>query len=1198
MLSLSSDFPFRGKRMPGQNDSHFPSRVFSSPMHPGVLQMKTVQNTKFLKRFSGIALALAALLWAPASHAQTVTGGVTGTVTDPSGAVVSGAKVIAHNIDTGVDVAATTNNAGSYNIKFLPIGHYQVSVEAAGFGKETVPPFTLEILQTARFNVQMKVGGTEQTVNVSQAAPILDTNDATLGATITANTIQNFALNGLDFSALTLYVPGSVNTTGTSGTTSIERSTQYTDSIQLNGNRAQANNYTLDGIDLNETFNNLIAYSPAPESLQEIKVLAADAPADYGNVNGAGVVSVLKSGTNQFHGSVYGYVQDYRLNADSWTNKHQIPIIPTNPFSQAQFGGTFGGPIKRDKLFFFVDYLGSRFHTGGTSTASVFTQDMRNGNFSALLAANNPALNAGDQIQLYDPENNFTPYADDRGIPIVNPVATYLFANPALYPLPNATPSDGIAANNLQGPLRSFKANNQGDVKLEYTPNSADRFSAFYSKSTAFDGTTSVLPISFPSGSTFPSQLGGLNWVHIFSPSIVNSARIGYTRVNWTEGLPIDGTGLFGTHGDAVVGITFPNQADQGFTAQNTSLSTLGNSAQNNGSLTDNTYSYIENLTWQHGKHTFSMGVQGLRYQNNYPTSNNNGFLGNMDYSGVFSSNPSAANAGGYSGADFLLDRVASAAATLTSVNVGQRQWRAAGFFADDYKATSRLTLNIGIRYEYDQPWIESNNKTGNIDIATGQVIYAGSVPAGAPAGSGVCSNRACYDANFHQIMPRVGFAYQATDRFVIRGGYGATSFFEGNSSNQRLTSITPFIQGVNVTTLSPTATPTPAQPAGGTPRTAEQGFAGGTASFGGTFNVYPQNIQPAYVQEFNLTTEYALTRTLSLQVGYVGELGQHIEDYGNLNQYLVNGDPTSAPYYNNPFLGINAIDPSISIGSGSLLITESRAASNYQALQAVLRQRTDHGLEFTVNYTYSKAMTNSAGNFAVNTAGASNFGQGAFQNYYNSRADWGPAAYDIRNNLSASGVYAIPVGHGRQYLSGANRLLDEAIGGWKISTAILAYSGFPETILGPGNNSNSDGNARPNQYRPLKIVHRSIANWYGTDPSAIPCTQPGVDNGLCAFGAPATNAFGDASNGNTRGPGYLNVDMSIFKDFATFRNQTLGFRFDAFNVFNIVSYGNPDTNIDDTTFGNISNQGSTDGISQAVRSTERRLQFSANYRF
>ena len=234
----------------------------------------------------------------------------------------------------------------------------------------------------------------------------------------------------------------------------------------------------------------------------------------------------------------------------------------------------------------------------------------------------------------------------------------------------------------------------------------------------------------------------------------------------------------------------------------------------------------------------------------------------------------------------------------------------------------------------------------------------------------------------------------------MVRGGYGATSFYEGNSSNQRLTSITPFIQAVNVNVI----TPTPGNP--GAPRTAEQGFAGGSVAYGGTFNVYPQNIQPAYVQEWNLTLEYALTNTASLQAGYLGESGQHIEDYGNVNQYLVNGDPTSAPFYNNQYIGINAIDPSVSIGSNSLLITESRAKMNFNALESTLRQRLSHGLEFSVNYTYSKAMTNSLGNYALNVNGFS----GAFQNYYDAAADYGPAGYDVKHNLSFTGVYALPV--------------------------------------------------------------------------------------------------------------------------------------------------------------------------------------------
>ncbi len=246
-----------------------------------------------------------------------------------------------------------------------------------------------------------------------------------------------------------------------------------------------------------------------------------------------------------------------------------------------------------------------------------------------------------------------------------------------------------------------------------------------------------------------------------------------------------------------------------------------------------------------------------------------------------------------------------------------------------------------------------------------------------------------------------------------------------------------------------------------------------------------------------------------------------------------------------------------------------------------------NHGLEFTVNYTWGKAMTNSLGNYALNVNGYS----GSFQDYYNSQADWGPAGYDVRNNLSSTAVYALPVGRGQEFLSGTNRVMDEVIGGWKLSSAIVAYSGFPETITGPNNNSQSiSGVFRVNQYRTLRVAGRSNENWFGTDPSATPCTTAGVDNGVCAFGVPAPNAFGTEHNGAVRGPGYFNTDMSAFKDFHITEKHMIGFRFDAFNAFNIVSYGNPDSNINDSSFGNVSRQG--------TRSQERHLQFSAKYTF
>ena len=1129
------------------------------------------------------ACLLALLAAVPAAWAQSVTGAITGEVMDPSGAVIEGAQVTAQNLGTGVQSSTTTNASGVYHINFLPIGRYQVKVKAAGFNEVTVPAFQLEVLQTANFNVQMTIGSAQASIDVTAAAPILNTENSTLGTTLTANSISNMPLSGLDFSAMTLYVPGAVNTAGTSGMQNFGRNTYYTDTPNMNGNRAQANNYTLDGIDMNESFNNLIAYSPAPDALEEIKVLTANSPADYGNVNGGGIISILKSGTNQFHGSAYGYVQEYRMNANSWQNNNQG--IATNPFSQAQFGGTIGGPILHNKLFFFADYLGSRWHKGGWGSTSVIPDAMRSGDFSVLLAQ------GSNSTQLFDPLNGFAPYTDNTGLTVTNPVAKYLFAHPEIYPNCGAanpttpkngkcvTPTDGIGNSNYQALSRSYKANDQGDVKLEYNLRASDKFTGFFSKGTAYDGSTPVLAISFPGVNNYPTWILGTSWTHTFSPALVNLARVGVTRTVWAMSVPQDSTGVFGTKGDSVVGISYADQAYAGFTYQGIGNFGVGTPAYDAG-LTDNTYTYIDNLTWQHGRHYISLGVQASRYQNNYPTSNNYGFLGQMGYNGNFTSSESYSGNSGYSVADFILDRVSSLQVTLGSVNVGQRQWRAAGFVNDDWKILPSLTVNVGLRWEFDQPWYEVNNKTGNIDVSTGQVIYANKVPTGAADGAGLCSNRACYDANFRQWMPRIGFSWQATDRLVVRGGYGATSFFEGNSSNQRLTSITPFIQAVNVSVNKPVHGDVTS------PYAAESGFTGAT-SYGGSFNVYPKKIQPAYIQEWSLTTEYALSHTLSLQVGYIGEKGDHIEDYGNLNQWTTPNDPTSAPYYNNKYIGVSA-PSAVAIGSNGLLVTESRAMMNFNAIEATLRQRLHNGLEYTLNYTYGKAMTNSLGNYSLGVNGYS----GAFQNYYKSGADYGPAGYDIKHNISGTAVYALPVGRNQQYLGHVNRWVDEAVGGWKLSAAGVSYSGFPETMTtSSSSNTQSWGVERANQYRAMHVRGRSIHNWFGSDASALPCTAAGADNGSCAFGAPANNSFGTSSNGAVRGPGYLNVDMSAFKDFSIIGSQKVGFRFDAFNAFNIVSYGNPDTNVNSSTFGEIAQL-------NAIRSQERHLQFSLYYSF
>ena len=1120
-----------------------------------------------------VGFSLAAFFLTSAALGQTVTGSITGQVTDPSGAVIVGANVTAVNVGTSVKTATQTNASGAYTIRFLPIGTYTVTVEATGFTTQQISPFALEIDQTAKINASLKIGVSSTVEVEADIHPILDTTDSSLGTTISTNEIANIPLNGRNFSSLTLYQPGAIDTdpTGLTGNNAIERNTFNNGIASINGNRAQANYYTLEGADLNEPQNNLIAYNPAPDAIGEVRVISANAPATYGNANGGAIITILKSGTNSYHGSAYGLLQNNNLDANSWANDHNFPIVPKNHYTQSIFGGTFGGPILKNKLFFFVDYEGARRHQGGIATASVLTQAMRNGDFSALLAQ------GSGSIQLYDTQNNFAPYAGDKGLPILNPVATYLFAHPELYPLPNAAPVDGLLQNNFHGGQTNFVKNNQEDFKIDWTPGSVNKFNGFYAQGTGRDGSTALIPVFFPAQNVYPTHVGGASWVHTFSPTIVNEARFGFTRVRWDNSIPPDPSGNFGLTGNSIVGIPFVGkQLYPGFSNQS-----IGNNASNVGTnantqiLRDNTFNYYDNLTWQHGRHFFSIGGQATRYQQNYLNASNFGFLGTFSYSGIFTSNANVSTGGGgYGPADFVLNRVSNNQIGSTVGIVGNRQWRVAGYLQDDFKASSRLTLNLGLRYEFDQPWYEVHNRTANV-LPDGTVEYAGSVPAGAVAGSIVCPTHACYNANYKQIMPRVGFAYQAASKFVVRGGYGATSFFEGNAFNQRLTSSPPFALGSNVTAAAPTGTTS------GTPFTIQEGFAQQFTPTT-TYSTWPQNMQPAYVNEYSLTTEYAFTPELSLTAGYLGESGHHLADYRNGNQLTLAQAITIAE-------GGTAVAPFASlVGQGGiLLITESEAEMNYSAGQLSLRQRTHRGLEYTLNYTYAKSLTNSAGNYGVPNTSGSN---GSYQDGYNGRADWGPSGMDIRHSLNFIGVYDLPFGRGRAYGSGANSVLDAVFGGWKLSASAFLYSGFPITINGPNNsNTNTYGQARSNQYRKLIVHGRSINNWWGTDPSAVGCTGP--DNGICAYGAAYNGglpAFGTARINTERAPGYRQVDTSLFKDVHVWREQVVGFRADFFNIFNIASYGNPDNGVTDSNFGQIS----------SVRSPPRQIQLSLHYAF
>jgi len=1125
-----------------------------------------------IKKIVAVLLSLPLLSVCIPAAAQTVTGAIRGIVTDSTGAVLPGATVTAANMATGVLSGTKTNQAGEYSIRFLQVGTYKVTVEAPGFRTSSYGPFALEIDQTAKIDVPLSVGEATATVSVSdEGQPILNTESATLGETFTENTINSVPLNGRDFSQLTVYTPGAVSTGfnqyGTMNST--ERATSASSEVDVNGNRQQSNNYLLDGQEINENLNNTIGYNPSPDSLSQIRVIASNANAEFGNVNGGTVLAVTKSGSNRFHGSAFAFLQNYNLNANTWANDNNVIPTPKNPFTQTIFGGTFGGPIIKDKLFFFVDYQALRLHTSGQTTASQAPLAFLQGDFSALKSVLG--------IQLYDtstigPDGQPVPYPNNH-VPVNNPIAAYLASNPKAYPAPNNPTSDPLGIfNNFIGPSGSFNRNDQGDARVDWHVRDSDVLMFRFSQGYARDGQTAdPVPVQFPSASNYPDLFFDTNWVHTFSAAIVNQVTANYGRIRFNSGNTTDPSGIFGLNGNKIVGIPSNAQQTAGFSLQSFNGIEGGPPSPGNyypssfGAnptpeiFIDNVFGYSDNLTWQRGRHLLKFGGEFLRYQQNSFYPGNDGELGNFTYSGAFTAGPNASTL--YPFADFVADRVYDVQIGAVTGRTGQRQWRDSIFAQDDFKVSPSLTLNLGLRWEYDQPIYEVNNKMANINMETKQIEYAG-----------VDGNsRALYNPTWTQFQPRIGFAFQPTPRAVVRGGYGISSYLEGTGANLRLTQNPPFHTDFEQTATVPTVVGGVFQP--GSFYQASNGFPT-TEVPTTTFYVWPKDLKPAVTQEFSLTTEYEVTRTASFQVGYVGILGHHLTD----------------PYWGNqlPYPGATAPYANIVGQSGVIKITQTESASNYNALQTVFRQRFTAGLELTANYTYSKSMTDDIGFYGTSNIGNAQFYQ---QDAYNMAAEWAPSGFDTRHNVSVTGVYELPFGAGKRFGSTWNYLVNEAFGGWKLSGSQVYYSGFPVTVSSPPNYSNRvfafTGAARPDQYRPLHAVNRSVRAFFGTEAQGTAC-PPDTDNGTCIFAAQSANHFGTVRPSSLAGPSFQNIDMAVEKSFPIWHEQSFKFRGDFFNAFNIASYQQPDSGVTDSNFGQIT----------GVNSSPRTIQFSLKYAF
>jgi Carboxypeptidase regulatory-like domain/TonB dependent receptor-like, beta-barrel len=1087
---------------------------------------------------------------------QEVSAGITGRVTDPSGGAIVGATVTAKDLDRGTPWTTKTNEDGIYAFPRIPVGRYELKVENAGFKTYSAPELVLEVNQRARVDARMEVGGVTETVTVSGDAAQLQTDTTQVGNVISANTIVNTPLISRNPISLTLLAPG-VTTPNPSGFNNGVR-TSGGGRPYVNGNREEGNNFLLDGVDNNQTSDNLSSYQPNLDAIQEFKMITNNASAEFGNFQGGIINVVVKSGTNQFHGNVFEYFRNDKLNANNWARNWTVGQNFRSPIRWNQFGGTFGGPVKKDKLFFFADYQGLRRATPPSIGATtLFPAAWRNGDFSNLLDPKYSTVAGG--IQLYNPfsvdktTGARQPFVNNQ-IPtsLFSPVVQKLFANQALYPLP--TTSQAIVTDpNYFVSSASYVKSDQGDFKLDFKASDKDDLSARYSNGRQDQPSVSSFPLTYNSFNIAPFQNGVINWTRTISPTLVNEARVGVNNLMLNNGGEDKGLGDIGTQ----LGI---QNAGAGLLSLQGFAFTRGLGSANIGTqqlFATTTYHYADNVTMIRGRHMMKMGGNILRQQMNVFYAGNNGRSGFINFGGRFTNGNAINQVPGsklVGDADFVLGLPDQLGRGLSTGTWGQRKTIYGFYFQDDWRVTNSLTLNLGLRWEYHTPLIEVADRQSNFGLFTGQLELAGKDG----------NSRALYNGYKKDFQPRIGFAYTPdvlSKKMVVRGAYTISSFMEGTGTNLRLPLNPPF--ATEYTTLY--NTPSDLLPGSNL----SQGLSvlnPNDPYKGATIRLWDPNVRPAEVQQWNLTLEFSLPAQNVLSVGYVGQHGTHlVVAMPYFQKQLVNGQILPTPYLS----GNAELTSKISQISG----TCACANQQYHSLQTNLHKRFSKGIEYNVAYTWAHGFSDSIGYYGE---GGQAGGQSAYmQNLYDRKAEWGPTYFDVRHNFVASLVWEAPFGRKKKFGSSWNPVLDGVLGGWQIGGIYTAHTGFPLTIKASGDPSGTGARS-----------FRANVNGKPNDPHNI---GPGVlFLDPTPYSVPTARTFGNAGVGIVNGPGESRVDLSLSKQFHLSESRWFELRAEAFNLTNTPIFQSPASQtLGATTFGQIrSSQG------------ERNIELAAKFYF
>lgn len=1164
-------------------------------------------GVSWLRVLAGGGLSLILLVCAGPALAQVDQGTITGTVSDPQGAVVANAQITLTDTDTGLVLNSTTNSSGGYVFSPIKIGHYKVSATAAGFSTATLNGLMLNVNQRLQANLKLTPGNVSQTVEVQAGAEqLLQTEQSSTGQTISTDVINDTPLNGRNYVFIAQLTAGVVESAGSRG--------QGKGDFSANGLRAEQNNFILDGVDNNSNqvdFLNGASYviKPPPDALAEFKVQTSDYDAEFGHSAGAVINASIKSGTNSLHGSLWEYWRNDALDAIDYFAK-SVP-----KYRQNQFGGTLGGPIIKDKLFFFGDVEANRIIYGATGTYTVPTPLMRKGDFSELLNTN--LTGSSNQIKLYEPGTQGqaapTPLACN-GQPNVlcsNQISSVAQGLLNLYPLPNA--NNGKTYNNYVFNRNIVDNTVDWDGRIDWNVSPHDQ--AFFRMSYYNERGNYAAPFGpiLDGGgysSDGPTVNMGENWAlsetHEFSSTMANEFRFGY---NWAHPQFLQqsaNTDIAPTVG--LGGIPFQKNNGGLPSTSISGMSSFGSPGFYPAIEYENVFQILDNLTKVVGNHTLKGGVsfQHVRVSTTAPIQPHGGY----SFGGFFTSLPGSTFQTGYGVADFLADQMSSASLS-DYFNIDNVQWYNSGYFQDDWKVNPRLTLNLGLRYDFYQLPIERHDNqalwyptsiTGPGQGTANYVLPNGArnVPL-APQflnllqkdhiNLSYSGNRSLKLPQYNNFSPRAGFAFMATNRLVVRGGFGI--FFGGLESIGGAPNIGfnyPFSYTVNF--------PRPGCANGTCPTdglTLENGFSQAIAtglqnnlSTPGLVGGQLQTHTP-YTEQYNLSTQYAFTPSLSLTLAYVGNVSRHLEAFPDQNAPYGLVGPKDSSQHIRPFPDFGGTQFNAYEGVGS-----------FNSFQATAEKHMSGGLYFLAAYTYGHALDD--------TATPLNGGANTYRNalllpigaeYTNS--DW-----DVRHRFTLTGDYKLPFGEGRKYLNHGG-VLNELVGGWSADLAFYAMTGGPFTVS--PNNAGVNGAGRraikvrnpfaaggsPDPSNPKTVCATSVRNlthWF--NPCAFANPEPGSDipntqTTANPIGTPLTalNAvlpFLGTPRNQIYGPGYERINMSVFKNFTTFENQYLQFRADAFNVFNTPAFGNPN--------GSINNNG---GLISGTRSLGA---FTPNPRF